>query len=149
MKIHDCVFIRTHHRARSWVSLIHPNTFTPYTSKISLNIMPRYTPGPTKWPVPPMFSDKNSLCISYFHLRMCIQEFSDWVDKETYAYKNKHSLRSNTKVCGGRTHQTEPPNSDLTAPSGRELYSLQFSLQAASPESFGYTLISHLYVLPI
>jgi len=25
--------------------------------------------------------------------------------------------------------------------SGRELYHLQFSLQAASPETFGYTLI--------
>jgi hypothetical protein len=31
-------------------------------------------------------------------------------------------------------------NSDKTAPSGRELYHLQFSLQAASPETFGYTL---------
>jgi hypothetical protein len=27
------------------------------------------------------------------------------------------------------------------APSGRELYHLQFSLQAASPETFGYTLV--------
>jgi len=26
-------------------------------------------------------------------------------------------------------------------PSGRELYHLQFSLQAASPETFGYTLL--------
>jgi hypothetical protein len=33
-------------------------------------------------------------------------------------------------------------NSDITAPSGRELYHLQFSLQAASPETFGYTLVS-------
>jgi hypothetical protein len=31
--------------------------------------------------------------------------------------------------------------SDTTAPSGRELYHLQFSLQAASPETFGYTLV--------
>jgi hypothetical protein len=28
--------------------------------------------------------------------------------------------------------------SDTTAPSGRELYHLQFSLQVASPENFGY-----------
>jgi len=28
-------------------------------------------------------------------------------------------------------------NSDTTAPSGRELYHLQFSLQVASPETFG------------
>jgi hypothetical protein len=27
------------------------------------------------------------------------------------------------------------------APSGRELYHLQFSLQVASPETFGYTLV--------
>jgi hypothetical protein len=32
-------------------------------------------------------------------------------------------------------------NSDTTAPSGRELYHLQFLLQAASPETFGYTLL--------
>jgi hypothetical protein len=30
---------------------------------------------------------------------------------------------------------------DTTAPSGRELYHLQFSLQAASPETFGYSLM--------
>jgi hypothetical protein len=29
---------------------------------------------------------------------------------------------------------------DTTAPSGRKLYHLQLSLQAASPETFGYTL---------
>jgi hypothetical protein len=32
-------------------------------------------------------------------------------------------------------------NCDKTAPSGRELYHLQFSFQAASPETFGYTLV--------
>jgi hypothetical protein len=36
---------------------------------------------------------------------------------------------------GGKTHKTDSKNSDTTAPSGREL----FSLQAASPETFGYT----------
>jgi hypothetical protein len=30
---------------------------------------------------------------------------------------------------------------DTTASSGRKLYVLQFSLQAASPETFGYTLV--------
>jgi hypothetical protein len=34
-----------------------------------------------------------------------------------------------------------------TAPIGRELYHLQFSLQAASPETFGYTLVCQLYPL--
>jgi len=32
-------------------------------------------------------------------------------------------------------------NSDTTASSSRELYNLQFLFQAASPETFGYTLI--------
>jgi hypothetical protein len=53
---------------------------------------------------------------------------------------NKHSLRSNTKGYGGKTHWTHSQNSDTTSSSGRELYYLQFSLQAASPETFGYTL---------
>jgi hypothetical protein len=58
-----------------------------------------------------------------------------------YAYKNKHSLRSNTKGYSGKTHYTDSQSSDTTAPSGRELYHLQFSLQAASPETYGYTLV--------
>jgi hypothetical protein len=33
-----------------------------------------------------------------------IQKCPDWVDKEIYAYNNKHSLRSNTKCYGGKTH---------------------------------------------
>jgi len=45
-------------------------------------------------------------------------------------------LKSNTKGYGGKTHQTDSQNSDTIAPSGRELYHLQFSLQAASPEIF-------------
>jgi hypothetical protein len=50
-------------------------------------------------------------------------------------------LRSNIKGYGGKTHQTDSQNSDTTAPSGRELYHLQISLQAASPETFRYTLV--------
>jgi len=53
-------------------------------------------------------------------------------------------LRSNTKSYGGKTHYTDSQNSDTTAPSGRELYHLQFSLQADSPETFGYTLLHML-----
>jgi hypothetical protein len=34
----------------------------------------------------------------------CIQNSADWVDNEIYAYKNKHSLRSNTNGYGGKTH---------------------------------------------
>jgi hypothetical protein len=32
-------------------------------------------------------------------------------------------------------------NSGTTAPSGRGVYHLQFLLQAASPETFGYTIL--------
>jgi hypothetical protein len=49
-------------------------------------------------------------------------------------------LRSNTKGYGGKTHGTGSQNSDTTALSGRELYNLQFSLKAVSPETFGHTL---------
>jgi hypothetical protein len=66
-------------------------------------------------------------------------DFPDWVHNEI---NNKHSLRSNIKGYGGKTHYTDSQNSDTTAPSGRELYHLQFSLQAASPGTFGYTLVS-------
>jgi hypothetical protein len=41
---------------------------------------------------------------------------------------NKHSLRSNTKGYGGKTHYTDSQDSDVTALSGRELYRFQFSL---------------------
>jgi len=47
-------------------------------------------------------------------------------------------LRSNTKCYGGKT---DLQNSDTTAPSGKGLYHLQFSLQAATPETSEYTLV--------
>jgi hypothetical protein len=50
-------------------------------------------------------------------------------------------LRSNTKGYDGKTHWTDSQNNDKAVPSGRELYQLQFSFQAASPETFGYTLV--------
>jgi hypothetical protein len=54
---------------------------------------------------------------------------------------NKHSLRRSTKVYGGKTHLTDSQYSDKAAPSGKEHYHLQFSLQAASLETFGYPLV--------
>jgi len=36
--------------------------------------------------------------------RGCIQKFPDLVYNEVYAYKSKHSLRSNAKGYGGKTH---------------------------------------------
>jgi hypothetical protein len=38
---------------------------------------------------------------------------------------------------------SDSQNSDTTALSGRELYHLQFSLQAANPETFGYTRVQY------
>jgi hypothetical protein len=78
-------------------------------------------------------------------VRGCIQKFPDWVDNEIN--NNKHSLRSNMKGYGGKTHYTDSQNNDTTALGGRELYHLRFSLQAASPETFGYTLVS-FFVFP-
>jgi hypothetical protein len=71
----------------------------------------------------------------------CIQKFPDWVNNEINNNKNKHSSRSNTERYGGKTHKADSPNSDTTAPSGREQYRLQFSFQAANPETFGYALV--------
>jgi hypothetical protein len=68
----------------------------------------------------------------------CIHKFPDRVDNEI---NNTHLLTINTKGYGGKTHWTDSQNSDTIAPNGRELYHLQFSLQAASPETFGYTLV--------
>jgi hypothetical protein len=71
-------------------------------------------------------------------VRGCKQKFQDWVDNEI---NNKHSLRSNTKDYGGRIHETGSQNSNTTAPGDGELYHLQFPPQAASPETFGHTLV--------
>jgi hypothetical protein len=71
--------------------------------------------------------------------RVWIQTFPDWVDNEIYAYNNKQG--SNTKGYDGKPQKTDLQNSDTTAPSGRKLYHLQFSLQAVSPETFGYTVV--------
>jgi hypothetical protein len=80
-------------------------------------------------------------CAGRGGIRGCIQKFPVWVSNEIYAYNNKHSFRRNIKGYGGKTHYIDSQNSDPTAPNGTELYHLQFSLQAASPEPFGYTLV--------
>jgi hypothetical protein len=91
-----------------------------------------------------MFAEiqKGYLCVTVeFNIRGCNQTFPDWVHNKLYAYLWYYSRRSNTKVYGGKTHWTDSQNSDKTAPSGRELYHLQFSLKAASPDIFGYTFV--------
>jgi hypothetical protein len=41
------------------------------------------------------------VCVCVY-IRECIQKFPDWVDNEIYAYNNKHSSRSNTKVLAAK-----------------------------------------------
>jgi hypothetical protein len=57
--------------------------------------------------MPVNYSFVHFLKVKYVHIRECIQKFSDWFDNEIYAYNNKHSLRSNTKGYGGKTHYTD------------------------------------------
>jgi hypothetical protein len=59
----------------------------------------------------PLYADITSGSFQYnlcpsarLTLRGCIQKFPDRVDNEIYAYSNKHSLKSNTKGYGGKTH---------------------------------------------
>jgi hypothetical protein len=56
--------------------------------------------------------------VKFPFIRRCIQKFPDRIDNEIYSYNDKHSLRHNTKAYGGKTHYTDSPNSDTTAPSG-------------------------------
>jgi hypothetical protein len=82
------------------------------------------------------------MLLSLVTIRGCIQKFPDRVDKDiNYNNNNKHLLRRNTKSYSGKTRQTDSQNSDTTALIGIELYHLQFSLQTASPETFGYTIV--------
>jgi hypothetical protein len=62
-------------------------------------------------------------------MRGCIQKFPNWVDNEIYTYNNKNSLTSNIQGYGGKTHLTDSQNSDTNAPSGRELYYLQWQVR--------------------
>jgi hypothetical protein len=73
------------------------------------------------------------------HFKRVYPEVSGLRHNEINNNNNKHLLRSNTKDYGGKTHHIDLQNSNTTAPSGRELYHLQFSLQTASPETFGCT----------
>jgi hypothetical protein len=85
------------------------------------------------------------------YVRGYVQKFPDWVYNEIYAYNNKYSLRSNAKGYDGKIHYAESQNRATAAPSGRELYHLQFSLQAASPETLGqssYFWFPHACYMP-
>jgi hypothetical protein len=49
--------------------------------------------------------EQRTLCLSaYPGSRRVYPNFPDLVDNEIYAYNNKHSLRSNKKGYGGKTH---------------------------------------------
>jgi len=83
--------------------------------------------------------------ISTYLVQGCIQKFPDWVDNKINN-NNKHLLRSNTQGYGSKTDYTDSQKSYTTAPSGRELYRSQFSLQAASLETSGYTFVLRIYI---
>jgi hypothetical protein len=73
----------------------------------------------------------------FYVLRGCIQKFPDWVDTLAFGITRwEATLRI---MAAKLTRLTQ--NSDTTAPSGKELYHLQISLQAASPETFEYSLV--------
>jgi hypothetical protein len=55
---------------------------------------------------------------------------------------NKHTISNIKRVVAAKLTRLTHKIAIKTAPRGRELYNLQFSLQAASPETFGYTLVS-------
>jgi hypothetical protein len=84
---------------------------------------------------------RNFVCENNLNIRGYIQKFPDWVDNEINNNNNKHSLRSGTRGCRGRTHWTDSQGGDAIASGGEEPGHLQFSLRAASPETFGYTLV--------
>jgi hypothetical protein len=69
-----------------------------------------------------------------------MQKFLDWVDNEIYAYNNKHS-RSNTQrdTAAKLTRLTHKIAIQLHLVA--QLYHLRFSLEAASPEISGYTVV--------
>jgi hypothetical protein len=92
-------------------------------------------------------SRSRQLLISSIACTRVYPKVSGLSHKEIYAYNNRNSLRSNAKDHGGKIHYTDSQNSDTTAPNGRELYHLQFSLQAASPENFGYTLLYKMNIV--
>jgi hypothetical protein len=71
----------------------------------------------------------------------CIQKFPDGVDDEVN--KKQQTLVEKQHKGLWRQNSIDWLTKYTIAPSGRELYHLQFSLLAASPETFGYTLVSN------
>jgi hypothetical protein len=68
-------------------------------------------------------------------LQGCMQNFPDWaITKWTTTIINTRWEATQKVMVAKFTRLTH------TAPNGREMYHLQFSLQAAGPETFGYTL---------
>jgi hypothetical protein len=84
-------------------------------------------------------------------IRGYIQKFPDWVDNEINSNSSSSSSNNNNNNNNNSWEATQSimaakltrvtQNGDTIAPSGRELYHLQFSLHAANPETFGYSLV--------
>jgi hypothetical protein len=81
-----------------------------YRSLTSRNIR-AHAPPLIFWPHSCMFTEKKRSNFLEFNYLKCnllvrgfIQKFLDWVDNEISNSNNKHSLRSNTKGYGDKTH---------------------------------------------
>jgi hypothetical protein len=78
----------------------------------------------------------------YLTVRECIQKFPDWIiTKETAATTKNTRWEATQRIMAAKLTRLTHKISDTSGSSGRELYHLQLLLQAASPETFGYTLV--------
>jgi hypothetical protein len=71
-----------------------------------------------------------------------IQKFPDRVIMKYTLTTINTCWEATQRVTAAKLTRLTHKSSDTTAPNGRELYHLQFSLQAVSPETFGYPLFS-------
>jgi hypothetical protein len=148
-KTHSNIILPSTPRSREW-SLPFRLVTPPQQAKVLVVALLRAPIRPPLWPIKHLggkcrtVKHPQSKSSAIGKLRGCIQKFPDWVDNKIYAYNNKNSFRRNTKGYGVKTHYTDSQNSDTTASSSRELYHLHFSLQVASPETFGYTLVTRV-----
>jgi hypothetical protein len=82
-------------------------------------------------------------------VRECIQKFPDWVGKEIYIYLGITRWEATQRVMTAKRTRLTHKIAIINAPSGREQYHLQFSLQAVSPETFGYTFVDLVFSIQI
>jgi hypothetical protein len=129
------------------------NPYLPYLSNIHSNIYHLYLDLPSGL-FPSDF--RNKRCTHHLHLLLVprsrmrgaipppqqegLSKFSGLSHNEMYANNKTHIEKQHIGLW--RQNSLDwLTKSDTTASNGREMYHFQFSLQAASPETFGYTLV--------